>query len=40
MHVRSVLDEIWGKPSKAQESLVKALDRNQGVFEFEKILTY
>ena len=38
--IRVVLDEIWQKPLKAQEIIVKTLDRNQGVFEFEKILTY
>jgi len=37
--VRSVLDEIWQKPLKAEEILVETLDRNQQVFEFEKVLS-
>jgi len=37
--VRTVLDEIWQNRSKAQEALVETLDRNQDVFEFEKVLT-
>lgn len=37
--VRFVLDEIGQKPLEAQEILVKTLDLNQTVFEFEKILT-
>ena len=36
--VRVVLDEIWQSPSKAQEILEEAVDRNQNVFEFEKFL--
>ena len=37
--VRSVLDEIWLNPSKVQKTLDETLDRNQQVFEFERILT-
>ena len=37
--VRFVLDEIWQKPLKSQETLGEALSRNESVFEFEKILT-
>ena len=36
--VRVVLDEMWEKPSKAEEILDGVLDRNQQIFEFEKIL--
>ena len=36
--VRVVLDVIWKKPLKAQEVLAETLNRNQGVFEFEKAL--
>ncbi len=36
--VRSILDEIWNQPSKAEEILNEILDRNQSVFEFEKTL--
>ena len=36
--VRSVLDEIWNQPSKAQEVLAETLNKNQSVFEFEKAL--
>jgi hypothetical protein len=36
--VRSSLDEIWQEPSRAQEILDEALDRNQQDFQFEKIL--
>ena len=36
--VRVVLDEIWNKPSKAQEVLGEAFNRNQTVFVFEKVL--
>ena len=36
--VRVVLDEIWNKPSKAQEVLDEAFNRNQTVFVFEKVL--
>jgi hypothetical protein len=37
--VRFVLGEIWQNASKAQEILDEALNINQQVFEFEKILT-
>ena len=37
-NVRSVLDEIWNKPSKAQEVLDETRNRNHKVFEFEKTL--
>ncbi|MCZ2808222.1 MAG: hypothetical protein O2V44_02590, partial [Candidatus Bathyarchaeota archaeon] len=36
--VRVVLDEIWHRSSKAQKILHEALDRNQQIFEFEKVL--
>lgn len=36
--VRSVLDEIWQNPKKAQEVLSRIMMENQGVFEFEKAL--
>ena len=36
--LRVVLDEIWQNPSKAQEVLDEALDRNQKIFEFERVL--
>jgi F0F1-type ATP synthase delta subunit len=36
--IRAVLDDIWQDPSKAQEVLAKALNRNQDMFEFEKAL--
>jgi len=36
--VRFVLDEVWQNPLKAKEILVKTLDQNQNVFEFEKLL--
>ena len=38
-NIRSVLDEMWQNPSNAQEIMAEALDRNQQVFEFEKVLT-
>jgi len=38
--IRSILSEIWESPSKAEEILVEALDRNQNAFEFEKALTF
>ena len=37
-NVRAVLDEIWLKPSKAEEILDEAMERNQNVFVFEKVL--
>ena len=36
--VRVVLDGIWQKPSRVQEILDEAMNRNQEVFEFEKNL--
>jgi DNA-binding MarR family transcriptional regulator len=36
--VRVNLDEIWQKPLKAQKALDEALNRNQQVFEFERVL--
>ena len=36
--VRSVLDDVWNQPSKAQQVLAETMDRNQNVFEFEKTL--
>jgi len=37
--VRAVLDEIWKDPSKTHEVLTEILDRNQALFEFEKVLS-
>ena len=37
-NVRVVLDETWQNPSKTQEILAEALNRNQSVFEFERML--
>lgn len=36
--VRLVLDKIWQKPLEAQEILDEVLNRNQQVFQFEKVL--
>ena len=38
--VRFVLDEVWQNPSRAEDILHEALDRNQQVFEFEKVLAH
>ena len=36
--MRVVLYEVWQNLSKAEEILDKALNRNQSVFEFERVL--
>lgn len=36
--VRFVLDEIWKEPSKAPDVLAETKNRNQSLFEFEKVL--
>ena len=37
-NVRSVLDAIWQEPSKTQEVLIEAQNRNQSIFESENTL--